>query len=111
MTFNISMRFRFFSIIITALKFKLKLYKKSSNSLMSIDFPIKIFAIAFFSHLIIKNIKIFKHRYLSLITIFIVTVVINIFSLNTERDKSEDYFFMLLLFILPQLFYSIKVYL
>ena len=90
-------------IIIT----KIKSYRDCSCGLISLILAVRLFAIALFSYLIIKNTKIYRHHYLSIIILIIVVIAINIFSSFTEKTNNVDYFEKFELMILPELLFSI----
>ena len=62
---------------------------------------------AILSFFIIKNTKMYRHHYLSIIILIIVVIIINIFSICKEPDNNEDYFFKLIMMVLPELLFSI----
>ena len=77
-------------------------YDKASGGFLLLSLVIKLFAIEILSKLIIKNTKIYRHHYLSIIIILIVAVSINVFFFDGNYKFSD-----LLEIILPELLYSV----
>ena len=84
---------------------KTKLFSERTVCLISLTVVIRLFAIAILSYIIIKNTKLYRHHYLSIVIILIVELVTHIISSITE--DYTDYFPKLGLMILPELLYSI----
>ena len=95
----------FFSVICNTILRQIELLQQQSVRLVSLTIVLRTFAIAFFSHFIIKNIKMYIHHYLSIVIILIVVVVIHFISYFTDKD--EEYVIKILLNIFPELLFSI----
>ena len=94
----------FISVICNIIIVKNELYKESSYGLICLTFSARLFIIAFLSHIIIKNTKLYKHHLLSIIILIIVVIATNIASRYIEKDG--DYFRRLGLLILPEILFS-----
>ena len=67
-------------------------YKSRGGAIISFSFLLRIIIIIILSHKLIKNVKIYKHHYVSIIAIFILIVIINISSaiLGGEMKKYKE---------------------
>ena len=95
----------FFSVTSDTVVKKTALSEGRTVCLISLTVVIRLFAIAILSHFIIKNMKLYKHHYLSIAIILIVIIVIHIISYFISNF--DDYFPKLGLMILPELLFSI----
>ena len=95
----------FLSVTCITIITKIKLFEKLTGGVIYFIIAARLFLIAFLSHLIIKNIKMYRHNYLSIIIILIVVIFINIYSFTVENNK--NYLLKLGLMILPELLFSI----
>ena len=95
----------FFTITYKTIIKKISFNKKHPVSLLTLTVVIRLFSIAFLSHLMIKNLKMYSHHYLSVIIILIVVIAIHIISIFTK-----DYVYYLKklgIMIIPELLYSV----
>ena len=71
--------FNFFLVTVSQIVIKTKKYTDRTSGVISSTIVIRIFAMPILSKLIIKNTKMYKHNYLSIIIILTVVIIINIF--------------------------------
>ena len=83
-----------------------KYYSDRTGGLVCLTITGRIFAIEIFSHIIIKNTKLYAHHYLSIIVILIIVLYSNIYSLTTEDN--EHYFEKFGLMILPEVLFALS---
>ena len=97
----------FVSMVSHIIIFKSKYHKDRSTGLISSTVVVRLFAIAILSYFIIKNTKMNRHHYLSIIILLAVVIIINIFSFCLERKNNGHYLKRFIMLILPELLFSI----
>ena len=96
----------FLSVNFQTIYNKTKYSENNTNGQISLTSAARLFSLAIFTQLIVKNKKMYSHHYLSAIIILIILIGFIIFSLFTETEN-EDYFLKLGLMILQEIFFSI----
>ena len=92
----------FLSVTYHTIVIKTKYYHDLSSGQFSLISISRLFTTAILSNIIIKNVKMYIHHYLSIIIILIILIAIIIFSLFTETDKNDNYFSKLGLMFLQE---------